>query len=187
MGNSALLHRPIYGGVFGRGRYALATLPTVDRGLHALQYLVIEPGPGVVLSVADDKVVALSAARRLLEATALLSKAEGQARASRDAQQDLWPAEAFEQPPVRALPTRPVSRRRVDVFSRCGGRCHYCSTPLTLDGSWHVEHALPRALGGLDEISNLFASCPSCNLAKSDKTALEFVAANTMRKGDDHD
>lgn len=182
MSISALPHRPIYGGVFGRGRYALATLPTVDRGLHALQFMVIEPGPGVVLSVADDKVVALSAARRLLEATALLSKAEEHAKATGCTQQDLWPPEAFEQPPVHERPARHVSRRRMDVFNRCSGRCHYCSAPLTLDGSWHVEHALPRALGGLDEISNLFASCPSCNLAKSDRTALEYVTANAGRK-----
>lgn len=185
MSTSALLHRPIYGGIFGRGRYALATLPTVDRGLHALQYLVIEPGPGVVLSVADDKVMALSAARRLLQATAQLSRVEGLARTASGLQQDLWPAEAFEQPPVRAISARPVSRRRVDVFNRCSGRCHYCSTPLTLDGPWHVEHALPRALGGLDEISNLFASCPTCNLAKSDRTALEFVARSAGRKEND--
>lgn len=184
MATSAMLHRPIYGGVFGRGRYALATLPVVDRGLHVLQFLVIEPGPGVVLSVAGDKVEALSAARRLLQATELLGRADREAAARSGEQQDLWPREAFEQPPVRE---RQISRRRVEVFNRCNGRCHYCSTPLTLDGKWHVEHALPRALGGLDEISNLFASCPACNLAKSDRTALEFVTANTLKKENTHD
>jgi hypothetical protein len=178
MQTSAFLHRPIYGGVFGRGRYALATLPTLDRGLHALQYLVIEPGPGVVLSVATDKVAALASARKLLEATQLLVQAEASARGAGDNQQELWPMEAFDQPPIRDVVLAPVSRRRREIFEKSGGKCHYCSRPLTLDGKWHIEHAFPRALGGLDEISNLFAACVPCNLTKRDRTALEFVAQN---------
>lgn len=180
MKHFAMRHRPIYGGLFGRGRYALATLPTVNRGLHSLQYLVIEPGPGVVLSVADDKVAALSSARRLLEATQDLLKAEAIAAAASGAQQSLWPLEALEQPPLRDVAVLPVGRRRREIFDKSNGRCHYCSTPLTLDGKWHIEHAFPRALGGLDEVSNLFAACVPCNLAKRDRTALEFVTQSLL-------
>lgn len=181
MSHFSLRHRPIYGGLFGRGRYALATLPTVNRGLHSLQYLVIEPGPGVVLSVADDKVAALSSARRLLEATQMLVKAETHVSDSGHVQQSLWPPEAFEQPPLRDTAPVHVSRRRREIFDRCGGLCHYCATPLDLHGQWHIEHAFPRALGGLDEISNLFAACVPCNLAKRDRTALEFVTLNLTK------
>jgi hypothetical protein len=35
---------------------------------------------------------------------------------------------------------------------------------------------LPRALGGLDDVGHLVAACAPCNLAKKDRTALEFVA-----------
>ena len=37
-----LLHRPIFGGVFGHGRYALASMPCVSRGLHSIRYMVVE-------------------------------------------------------------------------------------------------------------------------------------------------
>ena len=39
----ALRYRPIYGGVFGNGKYSLASMPCVAAGLHAVRYLVIEP------------------------------------------------------------------------------------------------------------------------------------------------
>ncbi len=170
----SFMQRPIYGGVFGSGRYALATIPTVTRGLHSLQYLVIELAPGVVISMAEDKTTALSHARQLLQATQRLAAMEAVSDAS-TRQAELWPAEAFEQPAVRPPNSRPMPRRRADVFAKSGGKCHYCGIALTLDGKWHVEHALPRALGGLDEIANLFAACVPCNLSKRDRTALEFV------------
>lgn len=170
----AFMHRPIYGGIFGSGRYALATVPCVTRGLHSLQYLVIEPGPGTVISVAEDKTEALSHARQILQATRRLMATEA-ANDPQMEQGELWPAEAFEQPAVRPPAARPVSRRRAEIYTKCEGKCHYCGSALSLDGKWHVEHALPRALGGLDQVGNLFASCPSCNLSKSDMTALEFV------------
>jgi 5-methylcytosine-specific restriction endonuclease McrA len=68
-----------------------------------------------------------------------------------------------------------VRRSWGTIRAKCGGRCHYCDTPLQLDGIWHVEHMLPRALGGGDDASNLVAACAPCNLAKSDQTAIEFV------------
>lgn len=177
MSSPALLHRPVYGGPFGRdGRYSLATLPCVLNGLHAVRHLVIEPVTGTVLSVAETKLGALAAARDVLKASAQLARAEALAAAGQARQGSLWPPDAFEQPPVRETRPRPVSKRRRDIHAKCGGRCHYCSTPLELAGSWHVEHALPRALGGLDEIANLFAACAHCNLVKRDQTALEFVA-----------
>jgi 5-methylcytosine-specific restriction endonuclease McrA len=70
-----------------------------------------------------------------------------------------------------------IPKRRQAIFEKSDGRCHYCSTVLTLDGKWHVEHMMPRALNGSDEIGNLVAACVTCNLAKRDRTALEFVAS----------
>lgn len=157
------------------GKYALATLPSVSHGLHSVQFLVIEPGPGIVISIANDKHAALSAARDVLRATADLARIETEEREQCQGQQELWPPEAFAQPPLRDASPAYVSKRRRDIFEKCGGRCHYCSTPLRLDGKWHIEHAFPKALGGLDEITNLFAACVPCNLAKRDRTALEFV------------
>jgi 5-methylcytosine-specific restriction endonuclease McrA len=170
---STLRHRPIIGGIFGAGRYALASTPCVVRGLHAVRYFVIEPASGAVLSLADDKTEALDAARAMLAAN-------DSCAAPAAHQAELWPDE---HPRVRPVVDRwrPVSKRRRDVFSKCRGRCHYCGGALALDGIWHVEHMLPRALGGLDAASNLVAACAPCNLEKRDRTALEFVTARKPR------
>ena len=160
-----MLQRPIYGGVFGRGLYALATLPTIANGLHAVRFMVIDPRVGTVLSVSDAKLEAIAMARRLLYLT---TSAANDAKWQQTA---LWPELPIE--PVAKV--RPISRRRRQVFERSGGRCHYCRFALTLDGRWHVEHMVPRALGGDDAAGNLVAACAPCNLAKRDRTALEFV------------
>ena len=36
---------------------------------------------------------------------------------------------------------------------------------------FHTEHVVPSAAGGSDEAGNLALACPTCNLAKSDRTA----------------
>jgi hypothetical protein len=164
-----MLQRPIYGGPFGQGLYSLATLPTIANGLHAVRFMVIEPRRGTVLSVADDKLQALASARRALVGL----PAAGAANDEVWEQPALWPDLPVDRPPVM----RRISRRRREVFGRSEGRCHYCHAVLTLDGRWHVEHQVPRALGGDDAAGNLVAACVPCNLAKSDTTALEFVAA----------
>ncbi len=38
--------------------------------------------------------------------------------------------------------------------------------------TFHVEHVLPRSAGGSDDADNLALACPSCNLHKSDRTAV---------------
>ena len=162
-----MLQRPLYGGIFGDGRYALATLPTISNGLHAVRFMVIESRRGTVLSVADDKLAAMARARRLLVGL----PAAGAANDAIWQQTRFWP----DLPAGRALRPRPISRRRQEVFARSEGRCHYCRGALALDGRWHVEHQVPRALGGDDAAGNLVAACAPCNLAKRDRTALEFV------------
>ena len=173
MTTQTLLSRPIYGGIFGEGRFALASMPCVSRGLHSIKYMVVEPSAGTVLAVAADKVAALSGARRVLAATSDLQAANDE-RAPR--QSDLWGPE--ELPLPVAAPAAPplVSRRRREVYARSAGRCFYCSTSLALDGDWHIEHQLPRALGGGDDALNLVAACAPCNLRKADRTAVEFLA-----------
>ena len=168
MTTARMLQRPIFGGVFGEGRYALATMPAIINGLHSVTYMVVEPRDGAVLAVADDKVRALAGARRLLRLSS--------------------PSTAYVEPPWRqgqlfpglasgAVGTKRkrISRRRRAIFWRGGGRCHYCRTALQIDGCWHAEHQVPLALGGDDAPLNLVPSCPRCNSRKRDRTALEFV------------
>ncbi len=170
MSAERLLQRPIYGGVFGDGHYALASMPCVSRGLYATRYMVVQPQAGVVLSIAEDKVEALAIARHRLHAA---NDGHAPAEASTAIQGELWTDEPLLHP--SPAPTVYVSRRRREIFERSGGRCHYCGTPLDLTGKWHIEHQFPRALGGGDDALNLVAACVRCNLAKSDRTAIEFV------------
>lgn len=172
---SNLLTRPILGGIFGSGRYALATVPCVVRGLHAVRFMVIEPGTGAVVSLAESQVTALERARQTIRAAQRAELADARRSSNDPRQVELWPLELQAVRPVLER-ARPVSRRRREVYSKSMGRCHYCEAPLMLDGLWHVEHMLPRALGGADQIGNLVASCAPCNLAKRDRTAIEFVA-----------
>ncbi|WOB10767.1 HNH endonuclease signature motif containing protein [Piscinibacter gummiphilus] len=166
----SLLYRPLYGGPFGRdGRFALATQPCLQNGLHAVRFMVIDDSGGV-LSIAFDKLQALSSARRVLCLASPPAANDDQWE-----QPGLWPDN--ELPVSRPDKAKAVSRRRREIFGRSEGRCHYCTTPLTLNGKWHIEHMLPKALGGGDSAINLVAACPACNLAKSDRSALEFVAA----------
>lgn len=174
MSTSHLLQRPIYGGAFGDdGRYSLASVPCVSRGLHATRYMVVQAHAGLVLSVSEDKTEALALARQRLSA----ANDKRQPAPPICEQGQLWPDE-----PLLTLAPAPapyVPRRRREIFERSSGMCHYCQAPLALFGKWHIEHQLPRALGGGDGALNLVAACVPCNLRKSDSTAIEFVAQGT--------
>lgn len=169
-----LKYRPIFGGPFGKdGRYVMATMPCVVRGLHAVRYMVMEPKTGAVLAVSTDKHEALGDARRLLRTANTLAGKEAANQPLME-QAGLWADE--ELPAVSAgTPAKAVPRRRREVFEKSGGRCFYCGTALSLEGRWHIEHQMPRALMGPDELVNLVAACAPCNLAKGDRTALEHL------------
>jgi len=170
MSGKRLLQRPIYGGVFGEeGSYALASVPCVSRGLYSTRYMVVQPKAGIVLSMSEDKAQALADARvRLTAANDRHHMQPGSA-----VQSELWPDEPFLT--MAPAPSQPVSRRRRTIYEQSAGKCHYCGVPLDLLGKWHIEHQQPRALGGGDDPLNLVAACAPCNLAKRDRTALEFV------------
>lgn len=51
-----------------------------------------------------------------------------------------------------------------------GPRCAYCGA----EGDLEVEHIIPLARGGTNEITNLTVACHGCNNKKRTKTAEEF-------------
>lgn len=61
---------------------------------------------------------------------------------------------------------------RKAIFDREQGHCFHCGDPIRLD-AFHVDHLIPVAAGGSDEMDNLAASCAPCNLAKSDRIVIE--------------
>lgn len=170
-------YRPIYGGIFGKsGEYVMATMACVERGLHSVRFMVLHPNTGGVLSVDGDKSEALSQARRVLKAAAKLTSANDPSFV----QGSLWCEQDLPVPDAGAKP-KAVPRRRREVFDKSDGKCFYCGKVLTLDGRWHIEHQMPRALLGQDELPNLVAACMPCNLAKRDRTALEFIAQSATQ------
>lgn len=175
MTTERLLAKPLQGGLFGDGEYALASMPCVARGLHSVRYMVIRPRAGTVLAVAEAKGDALAAARRVISAAGELRLASDE---DGPKQCGLWPDEEL---PIADEPARApvVSRRRREVFERSRGQCFYCDATLEIGGEWEVEHQRPRAIGGGDDPLNLVAACRRCNREKSDSTALQYLARKT--------
>jgi hypothetical protein len=55
------------------------------------------------------------------------------------------------------------------VAERAAHRCEYCHAPeIIFNFPFEVEHIVPQARGGPDDLDNLALACHSCNLFKSD-------------------
>jgi hypothetical protein len=60
------------------------------------------------------------------------------------------------------------------VVARAGGACEYCRLLQDATGmTFHIEHVIPRILGGPTILTNLALSCPGCNLAKGQRISAE--------------
>lgn len=172
----------IYGPAFSGGEYFVA------RGINALYgnlmgppapfYVVYERVSYLVLCAhCETPAQAIGLARERLELIPpeYLHRLYEEAKASHD--------EMVAEDEARAAiykakhKPRKITKRARAVFEASEGKCHYCAAVLTLDGKWHIEHKIPRALFGGSEQSNLVASCTPCNHAKRDKTDLEFIAS----------
>lgn len=57
-------------------------------------------------------------------------------------------------------------RLRIEVLERDGYRCVYCGVTAA-EAQLHVDHFIPRHLGGWDAANNLLTACSDCNLGKS--------------------
>jgi hypothetical protein len=69
---------------------------------------------------------------------------------------------------------------RFDVFKRDSFKCQYCGSAAP-EFVLHIDHILPRAKGGTNDITNLITSCLACNLGKSDKVLDENTALAKSR------
>lgn len=177
--------KPLIGGVFGSARFVICSHFYISGGLDRVRYFVMEERSWLVLSSSAQMDHALSSAREFLlgadptvvarftGALALRRVDEEAAdleaqRAARDAH--IAAIQASLPPRVKSIP-----KRRREIFEKSEGQCHYCGVALTLDGRWHIEHKMPKALLGSNEKSNLVASCAPCNFKKRDKTDTEFI------------
>ena len=87
-----------------------------------------------LLSIADDKVDALDAARAKIQAGEQLALLQAAPAVPDGRQGELWPLDELPARPVVDR-RRPVSKRRRDIFAKSRGRCHYSAKPLQLDGA----------------------------------------------------
>ncbi|MFI3268000.1 MAG: type II CRISPR RNA-guided endonuclease Cas9 [Rikenellaceae bacterium] len=66
------------------------------------------------------------------------------------------------------------------MYTETAGKCFYCGQPLSLEEflkgyNVEVEHIIPRSLFFDDSLSNKVCSCRSCNKAKNNRTAYDYM------------
>jgi 5-methylcytosine-specific restriction enzyme A len=59
------------------------------------------------------------------------------------------------------------------VLERDRFQCQGCSKP-DQQASLHIDHIIPLAKGGTNDLSNLHTLCQQCNLSKSDRLDPRF-------------
>lgn len=62
---------------------------------------------------------------------------------------------------------------RDEVREKFGGHCAYCGIQLKAKG-WHVDHVIPYAGGGPEDINNYFPACKECNSLKNSFSLEQF-------------
>jgi len=83
---------------------------------------------------------------------------------------------------------RTFEKRKPLLYSlarRFGWRCWYCGLKLNPIGGIHIDHIVPRTLGGSDDESNLALTCPFCNMAKGGFPLEEFMNWLEWLRGDE--
>jgi hypothetical protein len=76
-------------------------------------------------------------------------------------------------------PASPQHRLYLQVAARANHRCEYCLAPEELSGKeFHVEHIIPLALAGTDELNNLALACFRCNLSKGTAQSVQVHPGN---------
>lgn len=66
--------------------------------------------------------------------------------------------------------------QRAMVYKMYDGHCAYCGNKISYE-EMQIDHIQPLALGGKDELSNMFPACRSCNKYKSTYTVEKFRKA----------
>ena len=65
------------------------------------------------------------------------------------------------------------------LYKEQNGRCKYCGGVLD---DYHADHMVPLSRGGSNYIENIALACPTCNLAKNNKTVEEFIKLRGVKR-----
>lgn len=72
---------------------------------------------------------------------------------------------------------RPLSTtQRLELFLAAKGHCQRCGWRLQPGSRWEVDHVVPLALGGRDEVCNLQVLCVACHGGKTAREDLPAIA-----------
>jgi len=74
---------------------------------------------------------------------------------------------------IDKLNSRRYREQRERVFKRDGRVCQICGTD---EGEMHIDHVIPRKVGGDHSLDNLRVLCKSCNLRKGALNEGVFLA-----------
>lgn len=66
---------------------------------------------------------------------------------------------------------------RVAIFRHHGGICHICHGNIHVGQQWEVEHVIPLAQGGTNEIANTRPAHRDCHAGKTAKDAADTARA----------
>lgn len=69
---------------------------------------------------------------------------------------------------------------RIKVFERDNYRCQICGRGAQDGVTLEVDHIIPRAKGGSNNINNLQVLCFDCNRGKRDKVLPNLINSNTI-------
>lgn len=67
--------------------------------------------------------------------------------------------------------------QRYAILARAKGRCEACGVS-SMERALQVDHIVPRAQGGSNDLANLQALCSTCNAQKLDRDKTDFHAAH---------
>ncbi len=90
--------------------------------------------------------------------------------------ESIWMKEAKERIRVQWRKPNPVETGpfKARLLAKQDSRCYWCCK--SLEGQWyHIDHIIPRSLGGSNHPMNLRVACPGCNLSKNDRHPNDFA------------
>jgi 5-methylcytosine-specific restriction endonuclease McrA len=85
-----------------------------------------------------------------------------------------------QQPDPHREMSMPQSGFKMVLWVKQNGRCQYCRGSLL--PRYHVDHIHPKSKGGPNHPSNYCLACQPCNLAKKDKSAIDFMMQLTRAR-----
>lgn len=58
--------------------------------------------------------------------------------------------------------------KRESIWNKTGGKCAYCGIQLS-PFNGQIDHIIPKAKDGKNDLENIFYSCKTCNATKGSK------------------